>query len=143
MNTPLRIARRLVAPLVFCLALTIVPMSAYAAAEVAKPPANVTLSADLLDTKVKVNGKARIKGRLDVATPVSARAQTGLELVVVQRLEAGVWVDVTTGRCLPNSSFRLSVSFSLAAEYTLRMYHPATQLYAAAYSNVFLLTVIR
>jgi hypothetical protein len=140
MSTQLRIARKLVALLVFCLALMIAPMSAYAAPNTAaKPPAKVSVSAELLDAKVKVNGKARIKGRLDV----DARAQSGLELVVVQYLSAGVWVDLAPARCYPNSAFRVSVSFSVAAEYTLRVYHPPTTLYAAAYSNTFLLAVIR
>jgi hypothetical protein len=141
MSTSTRIARRLVALLVFCLALMITPMSAHAATA-AKPPAKVTVSATLLDTKVKVNGKARIKGRLDVESPLAARGASALELVVVQQLKAGLWVDLAPSRCYPNSTFRMSVSFSVAADYTLRVYHPATELYAAAYSSTFVLTVI-
>lgn len=88
------------------------------------------LSAELLDKKVKVNGKARIKGELEVDS-------RSLEPIVVQKLVAGVWVDLFSSDCRPNYTFRLSVSFSVAASYSLRVYHPAT----AVFSSTLLLTV--
>ncbi len=110
---------------------------------VAKPPGQTKLSAKLLDTKVKVNGNARIQGRLDVTEmlPASGRASL-LEAVVVQRLDAGVWVDVQSGSCKPNLTFKLSVSFSFSAMFTLRLYHPETTMVAEARSDTFVLAVV-
>lgn len=92
------------------------------------------LSATLLDKKVKANDKARIKGELEMEDP-GARTLTP---IVVQKLVAGVWVDVTTSSCRPNYTFRLNVSFSISAEYSLRIYHPST----SVYSNTMVLAVI-
>lgn len=92
------------------------------------------LSATLLDKKVKANDKARIKGELEME---DAGART-LTPIVVQKLVAGVWVDVTTSTCRPNYTFRLSVSFSISAEYSLRIYHPST----SVYSNTMVLAVL-
>jgi hypothetical protein len=92
------------------------------------------LSASLLDKKVKVNDKARMKGELEVED-AGGRSLTP---IVVQKLVAGVWVNVYTTDCRPNYTFRLSISFSVAAQYSLRVYHPST----TVYSNVMLLTVI-
>ena len=92
------------------------------------------LSATLLDKKVKANDKARIKGELEMED-TGARTLTP---IVVQKLVAGVWVDVTTSSCRPNYTFRLNVSFSISAEYSLRIYHPST----SVYSNTMILAVI-
>lgn len=107
------------------------------------PPAKAKLSAKLLDTKVKVNAKARIQGRLDVQLPMmrdGAQLSTseGFELVVVQELRAGVWVDLQPARCQPNIRFRIAVSFSLVAQYTLRVIHPTSSLS----SETFVLAVV-
>jgi hypothetical protein len=93
------------------------------------------LEASLLDKKVKVNAKARIKGQLDLEDGGDARA---LEPIIIQKLTAGVWVNVSTTDCRPNYTFRLNVSFSIAAQYSLRVYHPTT----TVYSSTMLLTVI-
>lgn len=111
---------RLIAALVLCLAVVVAGSSS---AATATTEGKAKLTATLLDKKVKVNDKARIKGELDM--PASRDART-LEPIIVQKLVAGVWVDVTTGSCRPNLSFRLSVSFTVAADYELRLYHPAT-----------------
>lgn len=103
-------------------------------ATTAEVAAKAKLSASLLDTKVKVNGKARIRAKLDLPDAPGR----GLELVVVQKLVAGVWLDVLTTDCRPNDTFRLRVSFSVAAQYTLRLYHPSTAVASASLS----LTVI-
>jgi hypothetical protein len=92
------------------------------------------LSATLMDKKVKVNDKARIKGELEID---DAGART-LTPIVVQKLVAGVWVDVLTSDCRPNYTFRLSVSFSVSATYSLRVYHPTT----SVYSNTMVLAVL-
>jgi len=122
---------RLLVTLALCLATLVVgPASAPAGATT---DGKTKLSAELLDKKVKVNGKARIKGELEVDT----RDGRSLEPIIVQKLEAGVWVNVLTTDCRPNYTFRLNVSFSIAAEYSLRVYHPST----AVFSSTLLLTV--
>jgi len=57
-----------------------------------------------------------------------------LEAVIVQQLQAGVWVNLADTTCRPNGGFTFSLSFSLSATVSLRLYHPETTLYAAAYS---------
>jgi hypothetical protein len=122
---------RLLVTLALCLATLVVgPASAPAGATT---DGKTKLSATLLDKKVKVNGKARIKGELEVG----ARDGRSQEPIIVQKLEAGVWVNVLTTDCRPNYTFRLNVSFSIAAEYSLRVYHPTT----AVFSSTLLLTV--
>lgn len=91
------------------------------------------VSATLLDKKVKVNDKARMKGELEVDD-----AGRSLTPIVVQKLVAGAWVNVYTTDCRPNYTFRLSLSFSVAAEYSLRVYHPST----SVYSSTMLLLVV-
>jgi len=91
------------------------------------------LSAQLLDKKVKVDAKARIMGELDMDTR-DGRSQ---QPIVVQKFAGGVWVDVLNTSCRPNYTFRLNVSFSVAADYQLRVYYPT----AAVASATLLLTV--
>lgn len=138
---------RLLSALMLCCAM-LVPMTGTAAATTAAPvtaehdatasKVKAKVNAKLVDTKVKVNADARIDGRLDLPTNNNARS---LELIVVQRLVAGAWVDVSTGSCRPNSTFRLTVSFSIAATYTLRVYYPETATATAAVSSSFTLNV--
>jgi hypothetical protein len=107
--------------LVFCLAALV------AAPASATTDGKTKLSATLLDKKVKVDAKARMKGELEVDTQ-DGRA---LEPIIVQKLVAGVWVNVLTTDCRPNYTFRLNISFSIAAEYHLRVYHPSTTVYSS------------
>jgi hypothetical protein len=107
--------------LVFCLAALV------AAPASATTDGKTKLSATLLDKKVKVDEKARMKGELEV----DARGGRALEPIIVQKLVAGVWVNVLTTDCRPNYTFRLNVSFSIAAEYQLRVYHPSTTVYSS------------
>ena len=84
---------------------------------------------------VKVNEKVDLKGSLKVLD--AARAEDGtqaLEAVIVQQLQAGTWVNLADTTCRPNGGFTFSLSFSLSAPVSLRLYHPAKTLYAAAYS---------
>lgn len=129
-----RIARGVIA-LALCLA-TFATLTATASAAPATE-ARAKLHAKLLDSKVKVNAKARVKGVLDVDTR-SADARS-LEPIVVQHLVADVWVDVLSTDCRPNHTFRLSLSFTVAAQYRLRVYSPTT----TAISGTLLLNVVR
>ena len=129
-----RIARGVIA-LVLCLA-TLVTLTATSSA-VPATEAKAKLHAKLLDNKVKVNDKARIKGELEIDSK-SYDGRT-LEPIVVQRLVAGAWVNVLTTDCRPNYTFRLSVSFTIAADYQLRVYHPTTAVFS---STLFLKVVL-
>jgi hypothetical protein len=122
---------RLLVTLALCLATLVAGPASTSAG--ATTDGKTKLSATLLDKKVKVNDKARIKGQLDVDT----RDGRSLEPIIVQKLEAGVWVNVLTTDCRPNYTFRLTVSFSIAADYSLRVYHPST----AVFSSTLLLRV--
>ncbi|OXM44389.1 hypothetical protein [Amycolatopsis alba] len=102
----------------------------------------VKLEAKADKSKVKVGEETKLKGRLDVVADDGRDAADALELIVVQKLVAGVWVDLSNGSCKPNGSFVLSLSFSVKASLTLRVYHPETTLYASATSSVFGVVVV-
>ena len=118
-----------------CLAALVTTTGAAAATSasptVAETSAKGKLHATLLDTKVKKNAKARIHGRLDLDS------RSTFEPVIVQRFEAGVWVDVFSTEVRPSYTFRLGISFSIEASYTLRVYSPT----ASVYSSTFVLVV--
>ncbi|MFC3455586.1 hypothetical protein [Amycolatopsis speibonae] len=103
----------------------------------------VKLEAKADKSKVKVGEETKLKGRLDVVPDeADGDATEALELIVVQKLVAGVWVDLSNGSCRPNGSFSLSLSFSVKASLTLRVFHPETTLYASATSSVFGVVVV-
>ncbi|MFI6305652.1 hypothetical protein ACIBCH_27555 [Amycolatopsis thailandensis] len=103
----------------------------------------VKLEAKADKSKVKVGEETKLKGRLDViADSAGGDSADALELIIVQKLVAGVWVDLSNGSCRPNGSFVLSLSFSVKASLTLRVYHPETTLYASATSSVFGVVVV-
>ncbi|MEV5713365.1 hypothetical protein AB0L41_05685 [Amycolatopsis mediterranei] len=81
---------------------------------------------------VKVNEKVDLKGNLQVLD--AARSEQTVETVIVQQLQAGAWVNIADTTCRPNGGFSFNLSFSLSATVSLRLYHPETTLYAAAYS---------
>ena len=124
--------KRVLLAVALCLAM--VAAGPVTTAATATTEGKTKLSATLLDKKVKANDKARIKGELEMED-TGARTLTP---IIVQKLVAGVWVDVTTSSCRPNYTFRLNVSFSISAEYSLRIYHPST----SVYSNTMVLAVI-
>lgn len=128
----------LVALLVGCAMLITVPAAATAAP--AAPKAKVALHAKADKNQVRAGEKVKINGGLDVLR--EPRLDGGTEPVVVQSLQAGAWVDLTTGSCHPNGTFSLNLSFSVAAQLTLRVYHPETSLYASAYSSLFTVLVL-
>ncbi|MCR6488080.1 hypothetical protein M8542_35165 [Amycolatopsis sp. OK19-0408] len=103
-----------------------------------KHKAKVDAKAD--KSRVKVGETTRIKGSF--ADLGGEEAITGGEPVIVQQLRAGVWVNLTTGTCRPNGNFVFSLSFSVRASLTLRVFHPETDLYVSAVSSVIGLVVI-
>jgi len=139
-RTPLS-ARRILSALVISIAVAgLVP--ALAAPATAAP---ITASAEAGKGKVKLDGKlgkdhvkvgekVDLKGNLKVLEARADGTQT-LEAVIVQQLQAGVWVNLADTTCRPNGGFSFSLSFSLSATISLRLYHPETTLYAAAYSS--------
>jgi hypothetical protein len=139
-RTPLS-ARRILSALVISIAVAgLVP--ALAAPATAAP---ITASAEAGKGKVKLDGKlgkdhvkvgekVDLKGNLKVLEARADGTQT-LEAVIVQQLQAGVWVNLANTTCRPNGGFSFSLSFSLSATVSLRLYHPETTLYAAAYSS--------
>jgi hypothetical protein len=132
----------LIATLLACVTL-LLPGTAAAATD-AGSKGQVKVTAKLEKTVVKVSEKVTLTGRLDVAggTRRAASAPAGLEPIVVQKLQAGVWVDVTTGSCRPNGGFTLHLSFDVAVDLSLRVYHPESDAYLAAHSEVVSVSVI-
>jgi hypothetical protein len=92
----------------------------------------VKVDGKLAKDHVKVNEKVDLKGNLKVLD--AARSEATVEAVIVQQLQAGAWVNIADTTCRPNGGFSLSLSFSLSATVSLRLFHPETTLYAAAYS---------
>ncbi|WP_206792290.1 hypothetical protein [Amycolatopsis sp. MtRt-6] len=108
------------------------PLSAAAGSAVEAGKGKVKLDGKLGKDHVKVNEKVDLKGNLKVLD--AARSEAVLETVIVQQLRAGTWVNIADTTCRPNGGFSFSLSFSLSATVSLRLYHPETTLYAAAYS---------
>ncbi|EOD70516.1 hypothetical protein [Amycolatopsis vancoresmycina] len=92
----------------------------------------VKVEGKLAKNHVKVNEKVDLKGDLQVLE--APRSEASVETVIVQQLQAGAWVNIADTTCRPNGGFSLSLSFSLSATVSLRLFHPETTLYAAAYS---------
>ncbi|WP_372668615.1 hypothetical protein [Amycolatopsis kentuckyensis] len=110
---------------------TAAPVSASAEAGKGKVKVDGKLGKD----HVKVNEKVDLKGNLKVLDAARTDGTQTLETVIVQQLRAGVWVNLADTTCRPNGGFTFSLSFSLSATVSLRLYHPETTLYAAAYSS--------
>jgi hypothetical protein len=109
-----------------------------AAVQGKKHKAKVEAKAD--KTRVKVGEETKIKGSF--ADLGGQESIAGGEPVIVQQLQAGVWVNLSTGTCRPNGNFVFSLSFSLRATLSLRVYHPETDLYVSAVSSVFSVVVV-
>ncbi|MEV4054316.1 hypothetical protein AB0J55_24235 [Amycolatopsis sp. NPDC049688] len=92
----------------------------------------VKVEGKLAKDHVKVNEKVDLKGNLKVLE--APRSEGTVETVIVQQLQAGTWVNLADTTCRPNGGFSFTLSFSLSATVSLRLYHPETTLYAAAYS---------
>lgn len=100
--------------------------------------AKVTAKAD--KKKVKVGEDVKITGELELE---GGRADDrALEVVVVQQLQAGVWVNLTNTTCTPSYRYSVRLSFSVAVQTQLRVYYPGTTVYASATSQVIGLIVI-
>ncbi len=110
----------------------------------ARKPVRVLAKAD----KIRVHKSEAVHIRGHLSTQLSATTTTTptqsaeLDALFVQQLQAGVWVNIAGGGCEPDGDFDFSVSFQLSATVQLRVYHPETDLYAAAFSDVFALVVI-
>ncbi|MFC0430077.1 hypothetical protein [Kutzneria buriramensis] len=135
------LARTLTALTVACAALTVMPVAASAFPAVTQAPAKhkMKVQAKPAKTKIKKQEKTQIKGRID---DTARSASDTAETLIVQELQAGVWVDVATDECRPNGAFAIDVSFDVSATLSLRVFHPESTLYAAAYSDVFALVVL-
>lgn len=135
------LTRTLAALTVGCAALAVTPVAATAAPAAVQAPAKhkMKVQAKPAKAKVKKHEKTQIKGRIDDA---ARSAATGTETLIVQELQAGAWVNVATGGCEPNGAFAIDVSFDVSATLSLRVFHPESTLYAAAYSDVFALVVL-
>ncbi|HKN52500.1 MAG TPA: hypothetical protein VJX66_08370 [Amycolatopsis sp.] len=103
----------------------------------------VKLEAGAEKAQVKAGESTKIKGRLD-ALEGGLQSLGSSEPIIVQRLDLSThtWINVASGSCRPNGAFSLSLSFSLRASLSLRVYHPESDLYVSAYSSVFALLVI-
>jgi hypothetical protein len=108
---------------------------------------HVKLQAGLRKSHVRVGEQVSVHGHLanlvdgnSAAAPRSAALYTE-GLYLQEETSAGVWVDLNSVNCAVDDDFSLSVSFSVAATLQLRIFAPETDLYAAAYSNVFTLLV--
>ncbi|WP_235999201.1 hypothetical protein [Qaidamihabitans albus] len=134
--------RILAALLAACLVLVLGPAAAAGADTGAGPKKDLKVHAKVDKDVVKVKEKVKVKGGLDVRADARGDGARGLEPIIVQSLRAGAWVNLTTSSCRPNGKFNLSLSFHLSAHLTLRVYHPETQVYAAAHSEVFTLAVV-
>ncbi|WP_225439754.1 hypothetical protein [Amycolatopsis eburnea] len=109
-----------------------------AAVQGKKHKAKVEAKAD--KSRVKVGETTKIKGSF--ADLGGQESLAGGEPVIVQQLQAGVWVNLSTTTCRPNGGFVFSLSFSLRTTLTLRVYHPETDLYLSAVSSVFGVVVV-
>ncbi|MGW4060480.1 hypothetical protein ACWEGE_19500 [Amycolatopsis sp. NPDC004747] len=135
----IRTTRRILTALAVTVALA-GPAPALAAPAGAAPLASATeagkdkvkVEGKLGKDHVKVGEKVDLKGNLQVLE--AARSEASVETVIVQQLQAGAWVNIADTTCRPNGGFSLSLSFSVSATVSLRLFHPETTLYAAAYS---------
>ncbi|WP_106178134.1 hypothetical protein [Prauserella shujinwangii] len=137
--------RLFVALLASCLVLVLGSAAAAASpGAVTGPKKDLKVHAAVDKKVVKVNEKVKLRGALEVRSQGKGRADAsgGLEPVIVQSLQAGAWVNLTTSSCRPNGKFFLNLSFSFSANLTLRVYHPETHVYASAYSELVTLAVI-
>ncbi|MGW3998006.1 hypothetical protein [Amycolatopsis sp. NPDC004772] len=131
----IRTPRRILTALAVTLALAGPALAAPAAPLAAATEAGkgkVKVEGKLGKDHVEVGEKVDLKGNLKVLD--AARSEGSVETVVVQQLQAGAWVNIADTTCRPNGGFSLRLSFSLSATVSLRLYHPETTLYAAAYS---------
>ncbi|KAA9153907.1 hypothetical protein FPZ12_033405 [Amycolatopsis acidicola] len=110
-----------------------------ASAAPAAPKSKVAVHAKAEKDSVHVGEKVKITGDLDAS---SQNRVDSLEPVIVQSLQAGVWVNLSTGSCRPNGLFSIDLSFTVSAQLSLRVFHPETGLYASATSSVFGLLVL-
>ncbi len=141
-RTSLRVAATILAILLGCLTLS-------AASASAEPMGkhHVKLTAAPVKSHVHKGEQVRIHGHLaSVAgtghTPMAATTLTADDLYLQEETSAGVWVNLDNTGCYPDDDFDFNLSFSVSASLTLRIFAPETDMYAAAYSDVFALVVL-
>ena len=145
-RTPLSPRRILTALVIACTVAGLAP--AVASADPAPVPLaqqghkkhKAKLDAGVEKAKVKVGEETKIKGSF--ADVGGLESLSGGEPIVVQKLVGSTWVDLTTGTCKPNGHFKFSLSFTLRASLTLRVFHPETDLYVSVSSSLIALLVI-
>jgi hypothetical protein len=142
MSKPSHLASALVIACTVALAApTVAPAAtgpAPAAVQGKKHKAKLEAKAD--KNRVKVGEETKIKGSF--ADLGGQESLSGGEPVIVQQLNAGVWVNLSTGTCRPNGNFVFSLSFSVRASVTLRVVHPETELYVGVVSNLIGIVVV-
>ena len=135
-----RVVGALIALTLGCVAFA-VPSTAVAAPSVeqASFKHQVKVQAKPEKDHIKVGEHVKVRGHLAID---KAERSNASETLVVQQLQAGVWVDMETTTCESNADFAIDLSFDVAASLTLRVLYPETDLNVEASSDVFALVVI-
>ena len=141
-RTSLRLAATALAILLGCLALS-------SASATATPLGkhHVKLSAAPLKNKVHRGEHVRVHGHLASAAgtgraPMAAADYYADVLYLQEETAAGVWIDLASTDCYPDSDFDINLSLNVSVNLILRVYAPETVLYAAATSGLFALVVL-
>ena len=92
--------------------------------------------------KAKAHKGERIRIHGHLATVHAGRADLGGTLYLQQEVRTGVWVNLVSGSCSPDSDFDLSLALNVSGTLTLRVFLPETDVYAAAASDVFAIVVL-
>lgn len=104
------------------------------ARSVHRQPAQLTAKPDKL--RIKRGERVTVRGRLTVGQGhTAAPFVTDTEPLLVQELTAAGWTTIETDSCEPGGDFAIQLSFGISADLTLRVFHPETDLYAAAFAE--------
>jgi hypothetical protein len=136
-----RMIRLAVTALAFgCLGLAVPAAAAsYATTPAAvQSPAHKPVQLSARPDRGQIHRGEHVKLRGHLATGVGHGAP---EILLVQVWRGGGWVTVATGRCQPDSDFVIDLSFNVSANLTLRVYHPQSALFAAAFVQFSLVVI--
>ncbi|MBB2501295.1 hypothetical protein [Amycolatopsis echigonensis] len=117
-----------------------VPQASAPAAHQEGKKTPVHIKAGPVKAKVHKGEQLRIHGH--VATGPAARGDGGGTLYLQQETQAGVWVNLVSTSCSPDSDFDLGLQLNVSGTLTLRVFHPESTLFAAAASAVFTVVVL-
>ncbi|WP_154676156.1 hypothetical protein [Amycolatopsis benzoatilytica] len=92
--------------------------------------------------KGKVHRGEQIRIHGHVATGPRGRSDAGDTLYLQTQVQAGVWVNLASAPCAPDSDFDITLAQSTSGTLTLRIFHPETSVFAAAFSDVFAVVVL-